>query len=352
MMLLMLLFILDIPILCLAASETASPSTINTCSTIVINNNNDPTWQSMHSKILSRKGFLAALDQSGGSTPKALKLYGVSPEEYNRNENEGNGDGNVDDDTKMYDMVHEMRTRIITSPCFVEGNILGAILFENTMDRTISEIPTAQYLWEQKQIVPFLKIDKGLAEEERDENVQLMKPIPDLTMLLEKARSYGIYGTKMRSLIHHANPKGIQKIVAQQFEVARTILQAGLTPIIEPEVNIHAHDKLECEELLKQELLNHLDTLDKHERVMLKLTLPTQQNFYKDCIAHPNVVCVLALSGGYSRDDANQLLSQNPGMMASFSRALTEGLTKQQTDDKFHATLAESIETILQASAT
>jgi fructose-bisphosphate aldolase, class I len=250
----------------------------------------------------------------------------------------------------MYDLVHDMRTRIIQSPSFTGNSILGAILFEDTMDRTIDDVPVATYLWQQKRIVPFLKIDKGLADLEN--GVQLLKSMPQLNEVLVKAKNGGIYGTKTRSLIHSANKKGIEAIVAQQFEIGKTILDHGLVPIIEPEVSITASDKPLCEDMLRGELLWHLNALEKNQHVILKLTLPSNVNQYKACVEHPNCLCVLALSGGYSQEQANELLQRQNGMIASFSRALTEGLTAQQTDDKFHDILHKSIVNIVAASKT
>ena len=286
-------------------------------------------------KVRTSNGFIAALDQSGGSTPKALRLYGIQENEYSG-------------DDEMFDLVHRMRTRIITSPIFNGDRILGAILFENTMDRDIEGQPTADYLWSVKHVVPFLKIDKGLAGE--NDGVQLMKPIPGLDALLKKAKSKNIFGTKMRSVIKQANGKGIQAVVAQQFEFGRQIVAAGLVPIIEPEIDIHCPDKAAAEDLLKAELLKSLDALDKGRLVMLKLTLPEKDNHYADCIAHPNVLKVVALSGGYSRDEANERLSRQHSIIASFSRALTEDLRAQQSEAQFDAMLDTSIESIFQAS--
>jgi fructose-bisphosphate aldolase class I len=288
-------------------------------------------------RMKSGLGFVAALDQSGGSTPKALKLYGLSEADY-KNESE------------MFDLVHQMRTRIIKSPAFTSQKILAAILFEMTMNRTIDGIGTAEYLWKEKGIVPILKIDNGLLDEV--DGVQLMKPIPELAQRLSDANSHGVFGTKMRSVIKSANPVGISNIVKQQFEFAQTILEAGLYPIIEPEVDIKAADKLECEKLLKAELLKHLETLSTDKPVMLKLTIPSEANFYQDLVSHPKVLRVVALSGGYSRDEANSLLSKNNGLIASFSRALTEGLSAQQTEDEFNANLSKAVEGIYQASTT
>jgi fructose-bisphosphate aldolase class I len=288
-------------------------------------------------KIKTAPGFIAALDQSGGSTPKALGLYGVTPDAWSNDE-------------EMFDVVHEMRTRIMTSPAFSGDRILGAILFENTMDRDVEGQSTASYLWNVKNVVPFLKVDKGLADEA--DGVQLMKPMPDLDTLLEKAKAAGIFGTKMRSVIKEANEDGIRAIVDQQFEIGRRIVAAGLVPIIEPEVDIHCPDKAAAEAMLHDQIMAHLNGLGADEIVMLKLTLPEQDNLYADCIAHPNVARVVALSGGYSRDEANERLSRQNGMVASFSRALAEGLNANQSDDEFDATLDKSIASIAAASAT
>jgi len=287
--------------------------------------------------IRNRPGFIAALDQSGGSTPKALGLYGISEDAWS-NEDE------------MFDVVHAMRTRIITSPAFNGERILGAILFENTMDREIEGQPTAAYLWNVKQVVPFLKVDKGLASEEN--GTQVMKPIPDLDVLLGKAKANGVFGTKMRSVIKQANQTGIDAIVTQQFDIGRQIIAAGLVPIIEPEVDIHCPDKAEAEAMLHVGIMNELDSLGADQIVMLKLTLPEKDNLYADCIAHPNVARVVALSGGYSREEANARLARQNGMVASFSRALAEGLTAQQSDSEFNAMLDASIESIFEASNT
>ena len=288
-------------------------------------------------KAKTAPGFIAALDQSGGSTPKALGLYGVGEDAWS-------------DDEGMFDVVHQMRTRIITSPSFGGDRIIGAILFENTMDREIEGQPTASYLWNVKNVAPFLKVDKGLADEE--DGVQLMKPMPDLAALLEKANKNGIFGTKMRSVINQANAAGINAIVAQQFEIGKQIIAAGLVPIIEPEVNIHCPDKAEAEDLLLAAIMSELNNLGADELVMLKLTLPEKDNLYAPCIAHDNVVRVVALSGGYSRDEANDRLARNHGMVASFSRALSEGLKAQQTQEEFDAMLDASIGAIAAASAT
>ena len=288
-------------------------------------------------RMKSGLGFIAALDQSGGSTPKALKLYGLSEADY-KNESE------------MFDLVHQMRTRIIKSPEFTSQKILAAILFEMTMNRTIDGMGSAEYLWKEKGIVPILKIDNGLLDEV--DGVQLMKPIPELAQRLSDANSHGVFGTKMRSVIKSANPVGISNIVKQQFEFAQTILEAGLYPIIEPEVDIKAADKLECEKQLKTELAKYLDLLPANKPVMLKLTIPSEANFYQDLISHPKVLRVVALSGGYSREEANSLLAKNKGLIASFSRALTEGLSAQQTEDEFNESLSQAVEGIFQASTT
>ncbi|HET7203381.1 MAG TPA: fructose bisphosphate aldolase [Steroidobacteraceae bacterium] len=288
-------------------------------------------------KLRNQAGFIAALDQSGGSTPKALKLYGLA-------------EGSWSSDQQMMDLMHAMRTRIITSRAFDGERILAAILFEDTMDRSIEGRPTAEYLWGVKKVVPILKVDKGLEAEAN--GVQLMKPMPALDALLDRARANGIFGTKMRSVIKQANPEGIRAIVAQQFEVAARILAKGLIPIIEPEVDIHCPDKAQAEDLLKAAILDKLNALPRDQRVMLKLTLPTQDNLYAECIAHPRVLRVVALSGGYSREEANLRLARQKGMVASFSRALTEGLSAQQSQQEFDASLDRSIESIYQASKT
>ncbi len=288
-------------------------------------------------KVRNSTGFIAALDQSGGSTPKALAMYGVNQNEYSGDE-------------EMYGKVHEMRTRIMTNENFTGDRILAAILFENTMDREVQGKPTCRYLWEEKNIIPILKVDKGLADQEN--GVQMMKPMPDLDALLNRAVANGIFGTKMRSVIKLANADGIKEIVAQQFEIGKQIIAKGLVPIIEPEVDINSPEKAQAEHILRDQLLTHLDTLSENENVIFKLTLPESANFYQSCIRHPNVLKVVALSGGYSRADANQKLSQNNGMIASFSRALTEGLAAQQSDSEFSATLGASIDTIVAASNT
>ncbi|MCU7553171.1 fructose bisphosphate aldolase [Alteromonas sp. ASW11-19] len=291
--------------------------------------------QAMLDKVKTQTGFIAALDQSGGSTPKALKLYGVDESAYNN-------------DSEMFDLVHQMRTRIITSNAFSGERILGAILFENTLDREIEGMTTAHYLWQKKRVVPFLKVDKGLAEEAN--GVQVMKPMPALDALLAKAVAQDVFGTKMRSVVKLANHQGIKDVVEQQFSVGKQILSAGLVPIIEPEVDINSPQKAEAEALLKLEILAQLNMLDEGQEVMLKLTLPNEANFYKELVDHPRVLKVVALSGGYSRDDANAKLAENQGMIASFSRALTEGIAVQQTEEEFEKTLDNAIESIYQAS--
>ena len=288
------------------------------------------------SKVQRGAGFIAALDQSGGSTPKALKLYGIDEDAYSG-------------DAQMFDLVHEMRTRIITSPSFDGDRILGAILFEDTMDRDVDGRPTADYLWNVKKVVPFLKVDKGLADEQ--DGAQVMKPIPGLDDLLSHARDKGVFGTKMRSVIK-APGAGLQAVVDQQFEIGKQILAAGLVPIIEPEVDIHSPQKAEAEDQLKAALLAALDALDEGQSVMLKLTLPTIDDLYRELVDHPKVVRVVALSGGYDRDQACDKLAANHRVIASFSRALTEGLTAQQSDEEFNATLDAAITAIAKASAT
>jgi len=294
-------------------------------------------FEQQAAKIRNQPGFIAALDQSGGSTPKALKLYGVAESSYSG-------------EAQMMDLVHAMRSRIVTSPAFAGNRVAGAILFEATMDREFQGLPAAEFLWTKKQVVPFLKIDKGLADESN--GVQLMKPMPTLDALLVKAKSKGIFGTKERSVIKQANAEGIRAVVTQQFEVARQVLGHGLTPIVEPEVDIHCPEKAAAEKLLKAEILMQLDKLPADKQVMLKLTLPDVDNFYQELVQHPRVLKVVALSGGYSRDDANARLSRQKGMIASFSRALTEGLTAQQSDAQFNASLDQAIEGIYQASKT
>ena len=291
--------------------------------------------QEQLSQVRSRKGFIAALDQSGGSTPKALKLYGVEESAYSS-------------EAEMFDLVHAMRTRIIKSPVFTSERILGVILFEMTMDRQIDGMGSAEYLWQKKGIVPFLKVDNGLADEV--DGAQVMKPIPQLGARIASARSHGVFGTKMRSVIKLANPVGIARVVAQQFELGKEILAGGLMPIIEPEVDIKSPEKEKCEELLREAIIKELDRLSGDQQVMLKLTLPSKANFYKPFVEHPRVLRVVALSGGYSREDANEMLSKNDGVIASFSRALTEGLSANQSDAEFDQMLDSAIEGIYQAS--
>lgn len=288
-------------------------------------------------KMGEGRGFVAALDQSGGSTPKALRLYGIEESEYSG-------------DAQMYDLIHQMRTRIMTSPAFNGDRILGAILFEMTMDRQVEGLGSAEYLWSRKQVVPFLKVDTGLAETAN--GAQLMKPMPGLDELLARALEHGVFGTKMRSVIALADPMGVDAVVDQQFEIGHRILAAGLVPIIEPEVDIHSPQKQEAEELLRDALVRHLDAVPQGLQVMLKLTLPSQADFYADLVAHPRVLRVVALSGGYSRAEADALLRANHGVIASFSRALTEGLSAQQTDAEFNATLDATIQSIYDASIT
>jgi len=288
-------------------------------------------------KMATAPGFIAALDQSGGSTPKALKLYGINEDAWSS-------------EAEMFSIVHEMRTRIMTSPAFTGARILAAILFENTMDREVGGRPTADYLWDVKNIVPILKVDKGLADE--NSGVQLMKPMPALDELLAKAKRKGIFGTKMRSVIKQASAGGIEAVVEQQFDIGKRIVAAGLIPIIEPEVDIKCPNKAGAEALLRAALLAQLNRLESDQRVIFKLTLPEQDNFYMDCIEHPNIVRVVALSGGYSRSEANARLARNHKMVASFSRALTEGLSVQQSDEEFNAMLDATIESIFQASST
>jgi fructose-bisphosphate aldolase class I len=293
--------------------------------------------QEQTDKIRSEPGFIAALDQSGGSTPKALTNYGIGADAFSNDE-------------EMYQLIHAMRSRIMTSPVFSGERIMGAILFENTMDREVEGKPTADYLWEVKRVVPFLKVDKGLADEVN--GAQVMKPMPDLDALLRKAREKNVFGTKMRSVIKMANAAGVDAVVKQQFEVGRQIIDAGLVPIIEPEVDINSPQKAAAEDLLKTALMAQLDQLEDDKQVMLKLTLPEQDNFYASCVKHPNVLKVVALSGGYSREEANQRLAAQNGMVASFSRALSEGLSAQQSDAEFNQILDTSIESIYQASIT
>ncbi|WP_440454749.1 fructose bisphosphate aldolase [Psychrobacter sp. ASPA161_9] len=292
-------------------------------------------YQKQLQRIKDGSGFIAALDQSGGSTPKALENYGVSGDEY-------------DNDEAMFDLVHEMRVRIMTCDCFDNERVLGAILFEDTMDREVNGKPTANYLWEDKNIVPFLKVDKGLAEQMS--GVQVMRPIPNLDALLDKAQNYPVFGTKMRSVIYEPSVDGIELVVQQQFDVAKQIISKGFMPIVEPEVDINSDKKHECELLLKTNLLHNLERLADDKQVMLKLTLPEESGFYQELIDHPKVLKVVALSGGYSRSDACEKLKQNPGMIASFSRAFTEGLSKQQSDKEFSDTINTSIDEIYKAS--
>ena len=288
-------------------------------------------------KAKTDKGFIAALDQSGGSTPKALKLYGVEESEYKN-------------DAEMFDLVHAMRTRIIKSPAFTGSRILGAILFEMTMNRTIDGKGTAEYLWQEKSILPFLKIDSGLADEAN--GAQIMKPIPELGTRLESAKSHGVFGTKMRSVIKLANQSGIADVVKQQFEIGKQIVAAGLVPIIEPEVDINSPEKSAAEVLLKAEIIGQLNSLSGDQNVMLKLTLPNETGFYAELVKHPRVVRVVALSGGYSREEANKQLAKNHGVIASFSRALTEGLSAQQSETEFNGALDTAIQAIFEASNT
>ena len=293
--------------------------------------------EQQHQQMKTHPGFIAALDQSGGSTPKALQLYGIKESAWS-NEDE------------MFTIVHQMRARIMTSPSFSGERIIAAILFENTMDREIEGRPTADYLWNVKRVVPFLKVDKGLASEK--DGVQLMKPMPELATLLDKANRKRMFGTKMRSVIKEANGAGIENVVSQQFEIARQILAAGLVPIVEPEVDIHCREKAKAEALLKEAILKELNELPANQAVMLKLTLPEQDDFYVDCIRHPKVLRVVALSGGYTREQANERLRRNHGLVASFSRALVEGLSAQQSDAEFNAMLDKSIQSIFDASNT
>lgn len=291
--------------------------------------------QEQATRMTEAKGFIAALDQSGGSTPKALRTYGIQDDAYSS-------------DAEMFDLVHAMRSRLITSPSFTSEKVLAAILFEMTMDREIEGIPTAQYLWEKKGIVPLLKIDKGLADEEND--VQVMTPMPELDKLLDRGVEKGIFGTKERSVINAANAEGIQAVVDQQFEIGKQVLAKGMVPILEPEVTISIDDKKEAEELLKAALLKGLDDIPEGQQVMIKVSIPTVDNFYEDLINHPKVMRVVALSGGYERDDANERLSRNKGLIASFSRALLEGLTADQSQEEFDNTLATTIDGIYKAS--
>ncbi len=291
----------------------------------------------MFQKMREGRGFIAALDQSGGSTPKALHLYGVEESAYT-------------DEAGMFDLIHEMRCRIITSPAFTGDRILGAILFEMTMDRSVEGMGTAEYLWQHKGVVPFLKVDKGL--EPVVDGAQVMKPIPDLDSVLAKAITHGVFGTKMRSVIALGHRAGVDAVVEQQFAVATRILDAGLVPIIEPEVDIHSPEKEEAEELLKAGLVAHLDGLGGDQHVMLKLTLPERDGFYSELVTHPRVLRVVALSGGYTREQADERLARNPGVVASFSRALTEGLSVTQTEPEFDAALDTAIQQIYDASVT
>src|SRR5262245_41258876 len=288
-------------------------------------------------KMQTQPGFIAALDQSGGSTPNALRLYGIK-------------EGAWSNEDEMFALVHQMRTHIMTSPSFTDERVIAAILFENTMDREVEGRPTADYLWNVKRVVPFLKVDQGRAAE-RD-GVQLMKPLPTLASLLDKVKAKGIFGTKMRSFIKQANLSGLSSIVSQQFAIARQIIDAGFVPIIEPEVDIHCPQKGKAEELLKSAILENLNELRAGEWVMLKITLPDRDNFYADCIRHPNVLRVVALSGGYAREEANARLRRNHGIVASFSRALVEGLSAQQSEAEFNAVLDGSIQSIFAASNT
>jgi fructose-bisphosphate aldolase class I len=293
--------------------------------------------QQMFDQVKAGKGFIAALDQSGGSTPKALKLYGIDENEYSG-------------DAAMFDLIHQMRSRLIKSKVFNGERIVGAILFEMTMERQIDGIGSAEFLWNKKKIVPFLKIDNGLAPESND--VQLMKPIPELSARITAANKHGVFGTKMRSVINLANTAGIEAVVSQQFEIGKEIIAGGLIPIIEPEVNIKSEQKAQAEEILKSSLVNHLNKLNENQTVMLKLSLPTKPNLYQELVNHPRVLKVVALSGGYSRDDANKMLAENNGVIASFSRALTEGLSAKQSDDQFDAMLDSTIQSIFNASVT
>lgn len=291
----------------------------------------------MREQMKSGKGFIAALDQSGGSTPKALRLYGIEEDQYSS-------------DAEMFDLIHAMRARIAQAPAFTGEKVIGAILFEKTMDREIGGKPAAKFLWEERGVVPFLKVDKGLAIEEN--GCQLMKPMPDLDALLDRAVAHDVFGTKMRSVISAANHDGIKAVVEQQFEVGKQILAKGLVPIIEPEVTITIDDKAEAEDILANEIVHQLDSLAEGQEVMLKLSLPTMSNLYAPLIAHPRVLRVVALSGGYARDEANALLAKNEGMIASFSRALTEGLSAQQSDEAFNRAIATAIDSIYTASIT
>jgi fructose-bisphosphate aldolase class I len=288
-------------------------------------------------KMREGQGFIAALDQSGGSTPKALRLYGIEEDRYASEE-------------EMFDLIHGMRARIVAAPAFTGDHVIGAILFEQTMDRQFDGTPAAQYLWEERGVVPFLKIDKGLEDEA--EGVQLMKPMPGLDDTLSRASSLGVFGTKERSVVKSANEAGILKVVAQQFEVGAQVLSHGMMPILEPEVDINAPDKAECEAILRDQILKHLEHLPEGQEVMLKLTIPAEDGFYTPLIEHPKVMRVVALSGGYAREDANARLARNPGMIASFSRALTEGLTDGMSDEAFNEAIGEAIRSIHAASIT
>jgi fructose-bisphosphate aldolase class I len=289
----------------------------------------------MLQQMKSGKGFIAALDQSGGSTPKALALYGVTESAYSN-------------EAEMFDRMHEMRSRLIKSPVFNGDRVIGAILFEMTMERTIDGLGSAEYLWTKKRVVPFLKVDNGLADEAND--VQLMKPIPELGARIAAANKHGVFGTKMRSVINMANSSGIDAVVKQQFEIGKEIIAGGLVPIIEPEVSIKSPQKAEAEEILKKSLLDYANSLSGDQNIMLKLSIPTKANLYKELVDHPRVVRVVALSGGYSREEANRLLAENTGVIASFSRALAEGLTAQQSDAEFDAALNSTIQSIYDAS--
>lgn len=293
------------------------------------------TNTAMADRITNGAGFIAALDQSGGSTPKALRLYGIEEDAYGS-------------DAEMFGLIHEMRCRIMTAPDFTSDKVLGAILFERTMRDTVDGAPVPAYLWDNRGVVPFLKIDKGL--EDKADGVQVMKPMPGLETLLADAKALGVFGTKERSVIHEANADGIKAVVAQQFEVAKTVCKAGLVPIVEPEVDINSPGKAEAEAILKQEILAQLNALDGEDKVMLKLTIPSEDGLYADLADHPNVLRVVALSGGYSTDDACERLARNPNMIASFSRALAEGLSKQQSDAEFNAALGANIDKIFAAS--
>ncbi len=295
------------------------------------------TFEQQLDKVKNADGFIAALDQSGGSTPKALKLYGINEDAYTNDE-------------EMFDAVHAMRSRIMTSPKFTGARILGAILFENTMDREVAGKSTADYLWQEKNIIPFLKVDKGLAD--IDNGAQVMNPMPELDALLARGKAKGIFGTKMRSVIKEANKLGIAAVVEQQFAIGKQIVAAGLVPIIEPEVDIHCPDKAEAEAILKAEIMSQLNALNADQLVMLKLTLPEDDNLYAECIAHANCARVVALSGGYSREEANARLSRNHNMIASFSRALSEGLNAAQSDSEFDNLMDASIGSIFEASKT